>query len=352
MVIPGKYLIYLGEAATRVSAKTGLGLVEWRPDLCAGQWSTGMRSVDLGVPEMTLAQALVAGARTMVIGVAPTGGAIALGWVAAIVAAIEAGLDVASGMHTRLGSIRQIAEAARRHGRTLYDVRYPAREFEVGSGRKRSGRRLLMVGTDCAVGKKYTALSIAREMNRRGMKATFRATGQTGILIAGEGVAIDAVVADFVAGAAEWLSPDNAPDHWDVIEGQGSLFHPAYAGVSTGLLHGSQPDGLVICHDAIRETIDDYPGYPIPDLRECLELNLRVARLTNPEARCVGLSVNTSGLPAKRRAAYLQDLAERFALPCIDPIATGAGPMVDFLGEIYPRSAGGISLSASPAATG
>ncbi len=352
MLIPGKYLIYLGEAAPPLGAKTGLGLVQWRPDLCVGQWCTGVRSVDNGLPEMSPAAARAAGASPLVIGVAPSGGAIAPAWIAAIVAAIEAGLDVASGMHTRLGSVPRIADAAQRHGRRLFDVRYPARAFDVGSGRRRSGRRLLTVGTDCALGKKYTALSIAREMSRRGIDATFRATGQTGILIAGDGVAIDAVVADFIAGAAEWLSPDNAADHWDVIEGQGSLFHPAYAGVSTGLLHGSQPDALVVCHDATRDTIDEYPDFPIPGLRECIDLNLRMARLTNREVRCIGLSVNTSGLPAGRRDDYLRDLAARYSVPCFDPIATGTAPLVDFLVDLYPQGGTGRAPRPPPAATG
>ncbi len=133
----------------------------------------------------------------------------------------------------------------------------------AGTGRKRSGQRVLTVGTDCALGKKYTALALTQALQAQGAKATFRATGQTGIMIAGAGVAIDAVIADFIAGAAETLSPDNAPDHWDVIEGQGALFHPAYAGVTLGLLHGSQPDALVLCHDPSRTTIEDYPHMPV-----------------------------------------------------------------------------------------
>jgi uncharacterized NAD-dependent epimerase/dehydratase family protein len=185
-----------------------------------------------------------------------------------------------------------------------------------------------MVGTDCAVGKKYTALAIAREMQAQGMKATFRATGQTGILIAGAGVPIDAVVADFVAGAAEALSPDNAADHWDVIEGQGSLFHPAYAGVALGLLHGSQPDGIVVCHAAGRSQVDGYPDFELPGLEECIEANLRLARRTNPAARCAGVSINTWALQPDARAPCLEAIAGRLGLPCFDPVATGTGALV------------------------
>lgn len=334
MIIPGKYLIFTADAATALAAKTGFGLVHWRPELCVGQYRLPSSRVGLGIPDLTPAQAYAAGARTMVIGVAPFGGTISPDWVDAIVAAIDAGLNVASGMHTRLSAVPAIEQAARRAGRSLFDVRYADRSFEVGTGRKRSGRRLLTVGTDCAVGKKYTALTIAREMQRRSLRATFRATGQTGILIAGQGVAIDAVVADFIAGAAEWLSPDNDPEHWDVIEGQGSLFHPAYSGVTLGLLHGSQPDAIVLCHDPARLHLDEYPGYPIPDLHDCIDLYLRLARRTNPAARCVGISLNTADLPASERAPCIEQFAARYGVPCFDPIATGAAALVDSLHEV------------------
>jgi uncharacterized NAD-dependent epimerase/dehydratase family protein len=331
MLIPQKYLVFLGDVPEPLDAKTGFGLVDWRPQACVGQLRLPQCRVDLGIPDMTPEQALASGARTLVIGVAPFGGKIAPGWIEPIVRSIEAGLNVASGMHTRLATVPEIADAARRSGRKLFDVRHADRSFPVGSGRKRTGKRLLAVGTDCAVGKKYTALAIARAMQEAGMKATFRATGQTGILIAGAGVAIDAVVADFIAGAAEWLSPDNDPDHWDVIEGQGSLFHPAYAGVSLGLLHGSQPDAIVLCHDAGRETIDGYPGFAIPTFERCIEDNLRAGSLTNPAIRCAGLAVNTSRLAPPQRERYLSELETRLGVPAFDPVATGPGRLVEHL---------------------
>src|SRR5262249_56993932 len=179
-------------------------------------------------------------------------------WLDDLEAALEAGLDAVSGMHTRLGSFERLKRAAERGRARLVDVRTPATPIPVASGRKRSGKRVLTVGTDCALGKKYTALALTRALETVGIAATFRATGQTGILIAGSGIAMDALVADFLAGAAEMLSPDNLPDHWDVIEGQGSLYHPAYAAVTLGLLHGSQPDAIVLCHDTARTPIDEY----------------------------------------------------------------------------------------------
>lgn len=327
MLIPGPYLLFLGDAKVTLDLKTACGLVDWASDRCAGQWRLPDCTVDLGLRDLQFAEARTAGVQTLVIGATPFGGAIAPAWVAPIVAALEAGLHVASGMHIRLESIPEIAEAAQKSGGRLFNIRVPDRAYPVATGRKRSGRRMLMVGTDCAVGKKYTALAIAKAMTAAGMNAQFRATGQTGILIAGEGVPIDAIVSDFVAGAAECLSPDNAPDHWDVIEGQGSLFHPAYAGVALGLLHGSQPDAIILCH-AGRTHVDGYPDFPLPDLAECIDLNLRLARLTNRHARCAGISVNTAALAPEARTAHLRAIEDRFGLPCFDPLASGADALV------------------------
>jgi uncharacterized NAD-dependent epimerase/dehydratase family protein len=189
----------------------------------------------------------------------------------------------------------------------------------------------LTVGTDCALGKKYTALALSRSLQKRGVGATFRATGQTGIMISGEGIPIDAVVADFIAGAAETLSPDNAADHWDVIEGQGSLFHPAYAAVTLGLLHGSQPDAIVLCHDPARRTIDEYPDFPIPDLRTVIEDYVRAGRLTNSAIRCVGLSINSSSLSDAGCAEYFRRLSAELQLPVCDPVRTGVEVLADAL---------------------
>ena len=328
MKIPGKYLLFLGNVAHSIDAKTAYGLNDWAPEQCVGQWRLPDCPVDLGLPDLSFAEANAAGAQTMVIGVTPFGGQIAPEWVGPIVAALNSGLNVASGMHVRLGSVSEIAAAAESSGASLFDVRYPGGTFPVGQGRDRSGRRVLTVGTDCAVGKKYTALSIAAAMKQEGFKATFRATGQTGIMIAGEGIPIDAIVSDFIAGAAEALSPDNDPDHWDVIEGQGSLFHPAYAGVALGLLHGSQPDALVVCHAAGRTHIDGYCDFELPSLERCIEENLRSACLTNRDVRCVGVSINSAAIPADERRDYLDEIARRLRLPCFDPMVTGPGALI------------------------
>jgi len=327
---PG-YLLFLGHERALLDAKTARGIQQWRPELCIGQYRLDAETVDLGLPDMTPAEAFAAGARTMVIGVAPFGGGFAPDWIDPMVDALAGGLDLASGMHSRLTDEPRIAAAAREHGRALHDVRHASGRIPIATGRKRGGRRLLTVGTDCAIGKKFTALAIHAALRDRGIDASFRATGQTGILIAGGGIAIDAVVADFAAGAAELLSPDNAPDHWDVIEGQGSLFHPCYAGVSLALLHGSQPDAIVVCHDPRRHHIDGYPDYPLPSLARCIEANLAAARLTNRDARCVGIALDTSGMDEGERAAAIAAATAETGLPAFDPIATGAAPVIDQL---------------------
>jgi len=194
---------------------------------------------------------------------------------------------------------------------------------------------MLTIGTDCVVGKKFTALALAKEMVDRGMNVDFRATGQSGIMIAGSGIPIDAVVSDFVSGAAEILSPDNDEDHWDVIEGQGAIFHPAYAAVTLGLLHGSQPDAFVVCHEAGREVIDAFPQFPLPDFETLIEHTISCGKLTNPDIQCIGISVNTAKLSEEARENYLRDTAGAMGLPCVDPVATGVGPLVDHIHGTY-----------------
>jgi len=332
-----RYLIFLGDVGDDGHAKTGFGLAFWRAERCAGQMRLPACKVDLGLPEMDVDQALAAGIRTAIIGVAPTGGQIAQAWLPPLIELARAGIDIASGMHSKLADIPELVAAAAAGSARLIDVRVPPRGLPVGRGRKRSGRRVLTVGTDCAVGKKYTALALHRELESRGIKATFRATGQTGILIAGCGIPIDAVVADFVAGAAEQLSPDNDPDHWDVIEGQGSLLHPSYAGVTLGLIHGSQPDTVVLCHDAGRTELLGLEGYfPVPPIGGVIDQVLHAARVTNKACVCAGISVNTSRMTDEERTRYLAGLAERYGLPCVDPVATGVGAIADALLEHCP----------------
>ena len=325
------YLVFIGDQQEMTYAKTGAGLVDWRRELVAGQLRFGSNPVDLGVPDMDLETAVANGAKSLVIGVATVGGALPDEWWETIVKAAELGLDIVSGMHFRLRDNEVLAEAAERSGAALIDVRVPPKGIPVGTGRKRSGKRVLMLGTDCAIGKKYSALALTAALQDAGAKATFRATGQTGIMIAGEGIPIDAVVADFISGAAELISPDNDPDHWDVVEGQGSLFHPGYSGVTLGLLHGTQPDAIVVCHEATRTAVEGWPDYPLPSVAEVIGLGLTLGRRVNPDVQCVGVCVNTSRLPAGERAAFLDRLSEETGLPCVDPVADGCEPIASRL---------------------
>jgi uncharacterized NAD-dependent epimerase/dehydratase family protein len=322
--LPYPYLIFLGDTREPLFAKTAFGLADWARERCIGEWSCGDTHVTTGLPRVSPRQAREKGARSLVIGVANYGGVIQENWMPTLLEALEAGLDLIGGMHAKLHDIEPLRTQAARLGRRLIDVRIPPANIPVANGRKRTGKRLLTVGTDCALGKKYSALALTRAFKDRGVEADFRATGQTGILISGRGIPMDAVVSDFEAGAAEMLSPDGPSQHWDVIEGQGSLFHPSYAAVSLGLLHGSQPDVLVVCHQAGRTHILGKSDYPLPSLEETIDLNLRLGSRTNPDIRCAGVSLNTSQLEEGAARELLAMQSQRLGMPVADPIRGGA----------------------------
>ena len=325
------YLMFLGDAADELAAKTAIGVRDWRPEWCVGQMRLDGCNADLGLPDMSVSEAVEKGCGTMIVGVANRGGIISEIWADAIVAGVEAGMDIASGLHQKLSSNPKIKDAAEKHGRTLIDVRHPTRDFPVASGVKRTGKRLLTIGTDVSVGKMYTSLAIWREMEKRDMKTTFSATGQTGIFIAGDGVSVDAVVADFISGASEWLSPDADEDHWHVVEGQGSLYHTSYAGVTLGLIHGSQPDALVICHDAARKTARGLGDKGLPSFEDVIEAGMWAAKNVNPNVEVVGVSINTKSLDDAAAEALMKATEDRLGLPCVDAVRTGVAPIVDKL---------------------
>ena len=322
--LPQPYLLFLGDTTEASYAKTAFGLRDWARERCLGEFACAGATVTTGLPALTPAQARARGARALVIGVANAGGFIPDTWIPSLLEALEAGIDIIGGMHTRLADVPVLKAAAARYSRNLIDVRQPPAGIPTATGRRRSGKRLLTVGTDCALGKKYAALALTRAFAERGLAADFRATGQTGILIAGRGIAIDAVVADFAAGAAEILSPDAADDHWDIIEGQGSLSHPAYAGVSLALLHGSQPDIVVICHEPGRECVLGHADFALPSIEETIDLALRLGRRTNPAIRCAGVCLNSAKLDASSAERLFAGESERLGLPVADPLRGGA----------------------------
>jgi len=337
MHIRHPYLLFLGDVQDQLAAKTAQGIVDWRPDWCLGQLRMPGCQADVGVPDMTIGEAVKAGARTLIVGVANAGGILPEHWAAPIVEALASGLDVAAGLHMKLSEKPSIADAAHRYGRKLFDVRQSGERFETGKGTKRPGMRLLTVGTDCSIGKKYTALALEREMHARGFDADFRATGQTGLFISGRGVAIDAVVADFIAGAAEWLSPAAEPHHWDLIEGQGSMFHPSFAGVSLGLLHGAQADAFVVCHEPSRKTMRGV-SFPLPSIQQVIDITMRCGSLTNPGIRPVGIAINTTSMDQDSALDYLKQLERDHSLPTTDPIRFGVGAIVDCIASEFPAT--------------
>ncbi|MEJ8474817.1 N-acetyltransferase DgcN [Roseibium algae] len=335
MKIEHPYLLFLGDVPDALAAKTATGIVDWRKDWCAGQLRLPGCAADTGLPDISIADAKEKGVKTMVVGAVNAGGRLPDHWVASIVSALDAGMDVASGLHVRLGSIPDIQAAAERNGRQLFDVRLNTEVFPTGKGTKRKGKRILAVGTDCSVGKKYTALAMDKAMNERGYTSSFCATGQTGVFISGRGVALDAVIADFISGAAEWISPETDENHWQIVEGQGSLFHPSFAGVTLGLLHGSQPDGFIVCHEPTRTTMRGV-STPLPTIQQVIDLTIQCGQLTNPDIQCIGIAVNTAALDEEHAKAYLAKVsADHNGLPASDPVRFGMDNIVDRVSAEY-----------------
>ena len=333
-MIQTPYLLFLGDAPDQLAAKVAQGIKDWRPENAVGQFRMPGCGADVGVADMTLQEAHAAGAKTLVIGVANRGGFISDAWKEVLVQALQMGFDVASGLHNLLRDEDELIAAARVNGRTLFDVRIPSVAYPIANGKKRTGKRCLAVGTDCSVGKMYTGLAIDAEMQKRGMKSTFRPTGQTGILITGGGVPLDAVIADFMAGAVEYLTPDNDADHWDHIEGQGSLFHVSYSGVTMALIHGGQPDALILAHEPTRTHMRGLPDYDLPSLEALRDTALPMARVANPACQVVGVSVNTQNLSEDEALAYMAEVEKRMGLPTVDTFRQGAARLVDALAAI------------------
>ncbi|MEM9779697.1 MAG: N-acetyltransferase DgcN [Pseudomonadota bacterium] len=331
-MISPPYLLFLGDAPDALAAKVAQGIRDWRPDVSVGQLRLPGCNADMNLPDMTIAEGVAAGAKTLVIGVANRGGVMSDAWIAVLKEALEAGMDIASGLHNLLCDVPELAALAAVTGQELHDVRIPSVNYPIANGKRRTGKRCLAIGTDCSVGKMYTGIAMEREMLQRGMKATFRATGQTGILITGGGIPLDAVVADFMAGAVEYLTPDNDADHWDLIEGQGSLFHASYSGVTMALIHGGQPDALILSHEPTRTHMRGLPDYSLPSLQDVRDVGLRLAQVVNPDCKVVGISVNTAGLEEAAALECLTQIEAEMGLPTVDPYRQGAGRLVDALG--------------------
>jgi len=330
--IKSPLVLFLGDVQNPLAAKSATGLLYWRPKDCIGQIRMPSCEVSIKLPEMDLAEAVRLGVKTFIIGVTNSGGKLNPSWHPYILEAINFGLDIASGLHDRLSDVQEFVLAANKTGVRLLDLRHTDISIPKATGLKRQGKRLLTVGTDCACGKKFTALTVAQDMKTRGIDCTFRGTGQTGIMISGAGFALDTIIGDYITGAAEQISPDNKAGHWDVIEGQGSILHPSHAGVPLSLLHGSQPDAFVICHEPKRMHMLG-TTYPIPSIKAIREATEYMGRLTNPNIQCVGISLNTSMIWINV-SKLKQQLSKEYNLPVVDPVTDGTNKIIDYMSSI------------------
>lgn len=314
------YCLFLADATDHKAIKTASGLVEWAPERVACEFALPGCTVTSGASRAeTLKDAVEKfGARTLVVGVVTnTGDTIPASWRRTFADALATGLDVASGMHDMITDDPKLSHMAMHQGRKLHDFRFTPKEYKIGKGQPRSGLRIMVIGQDCNIGKKYTSVALTRMLVDEGVNATFRATGQTGALIADgqRSVVVDTVVSDFLTGAVEWLCPAASPDHVDVVEGQGCLWSPGSGQLAVSLLYGSQPDFVVMCVDPDRRHLRGLE-YQVVDLEFDIKTNLQFARRVNPHSQLLGISVNLSGVAADDVPAYMSmydKVARRFS---------------------------------------
>ncbi|HKD74857.1 MAG TPA: DUF1611 domain-containing protein [Ktedonobacterales bacterium] len=343
-------LVILAEGRLGVhSAKTAVGVLRFGVDPTvaiidstrAGEDAAsalGLADVGVDVPVVaTIEEALAFDPTALLIGIAPIGGRLPDEWRPTLLRAIAAGLEIISGLHVFLNDDPQLSAAAREHGVRLWDVRRPPDEvaMRIGAGqRHRPGSRVVYLGgSDCNSGKMTVALTLDRAARKWGWNSAFAATGQTGIMIAGAGVPADRFVADFLPGGVEQLVLDLTERHdWVFVEGQGSLGHPAYSAVTLGLIHGAQPDLMILCHEAGRDAISGYPDYPLPSLAALVQMYETAAGWIKP-ARVAGIALNTFQLPEDEARAAIAAAAVETGLPTTDPIRFGAEVLLDALVE-------------------
>jgi uncharacterized NAD-dependent epimerase/dehydratase family protein len=332
-------LLILGEGFSHDPhyGKTMRGIISYGPDPVVAIVDSKRPGADHnGIPIVaSVEDALPYEPTVAVVGVATQGGRFPPAWRDLLMAAIVAGLDVESGLHEFISDDPELVELAHTHGVELRDLRKPPQGLNVptGANLEVDAKIVLTVGSDCAIGKKTVAVELDREARRRGLKSVFVPTGQTGVAIAGWGIAVDAVVSDFLAGAAEQLVVEGARRGGELlfVEGQGSLVHPLYSGVTLGLVHGSAPHAFVLCHRAGTTEIEGCPGHPIPPLAELVELHERIS-LPARKARVACVAVNTADLADDHAArAAIEEVAASTQLPTDDPVRFGAQDLLDAL---------------------
>jgi uncharacterized NAD-dependent epimerase/dehydratase family protein len=334
-----RYLVLAeGKSGDPHYGKTARGVIRYSPDpVVAVLDSTRAGETMDGIPVVgTVNDALCFNPTTAIVGVATQGGRFPPAWRDLLKSCIGKGLDLESGLHEFVSDDPELAELAARHGVELRDLRKPPPGLSVPTGENLQvpGTIVLTVGSDCAIGKKTVAVELDLEARKSGLRSVFVPTGQTGIAIAGWGIAVDAVVSDFLAGAAEWLVVEGARRGGELlfVEGQGSLSHPAYSGVTLGLMHGSAPHLLVLCHKAGATEVEGFPGHPLPRLRELVELHERISLPARP-AKVAAVALNTAELGEEAAKVAIAEVAEETGLPTDDPVRFGAGRLLQAVTE-------------------
>jgi uncharacterized NAD-dependent epimerase/dehydratase family protein len=330
-----RYLVLAeGKSGDPHYGKTARGVIRYSPHpVVAVVDSTRAGETMDGIPVVaTVGDALPFEPTTAIVGVATQGGRFPPAWRELLKSAIAGGLDVESGLHEFISEDPELSELAERYNVELRDLRKPPPGLSVPTGANLEvpATIVLTVGSDCAIGKKTVAVELDLEARSRGLASVFVPTGQTGIAIAGWGIAVDAVISDFLAGAAEWLVVEGARRGGELlfVEGQGSLVHPAYSGVTLGLVHGSAPHFFVLCHKAGATEVEGFPGHPLPRLPELVELHERISLPARP-ATVAAIAVNTAGLDDEAAREAIADAAAETGLPVDDPVRFGAGRLVD-----------------------
>lgn len=342
-MIDPRYLILADHDFGIMTSKTANAVIRYQPSRVvavldrqlAGQTSQEVLGFGGDIPVVgSVREGLALGANSVLIGIAPQGGQLPDEWRGWLVEALQGGCDVVSGLHSFLNDDPLLAATARQHGRTILDARRPPTDLPVASGLAKDVDALvvLTVGTDCNVGKMTAQLQLVQQLNARGLRTRFVATGQTGIMIEGWGIAVDAVVADFIAGATEQLVLRGAAGA-DVmlVEGQGSINHPGYSGVTLGLLHGSCPDAMILCHQPTREYLGDYrtaSWVKMPPLTEYIRLYESIGSAVYP-TRVIGIALNTFDLDERAARAACAAATQETGLPATDPVRFDPSPLVD-----------------------
>ena len=341
-----RYLILADGLFGPETSKTANACIRYTPDHVVGvidsrhAGRTAQQIIGFGgdIPVVaTLDDGLALKPNALLIGIAPPGGQIPPEWVQLVRRAIENKLEVWSGLHSFLGDIPELADAARKHDVTIHDLRRPPAKITVANGRVRNvdATVVLTVGTDCNIGKMTTQLQLLGSLRRKGIRTSFAATGQTGILIEGRGISVDAVVADFISGAAEKLVLDCAADSDLVlVEGQGSIIHPSYSGVTYGLIHGSLPHAQVMCAQPSRKAINRCDWVKIPPLVDFIRLSETVAAPLRP-APVIAVALNTYDLDDDAARRTIEQVQRETGLPATDVVRYDPAPVADAIAKFH-----------------